>query len=320
MGLGLLLIPTLGGYWLLTRLYYTRYGVLRDSGYHVLFKSAIAGCSLFVVSRLAVIFFLNPLFPYIGKIWKYCVPFDYSGTVTLSYLWEAVWQRDSWLDIIHRFIHLYAEKSTGKTPKETLIFPRYHQLTAVRALIAATKAKGPGHNYLIQHSAGAGKTNTISYLAHQLASVHDDDDRPIFNSVVVVSDRRNLDKQLQDTIYQVEHKQGVVAKIDDDRNSSDLADELNKGTKIIITTLQKFSFLMDKVQDLSARKFAVIVDEAHSSQGGHAAGYLRNVLGSTPSTKTKTRPTRHQRARTTRPVCHSRLSNTDRRRKIPDRI
>ena len=204
-----------------------------------------------------------------------------------GYLWEEVWQRDSWLDIIHRFIHLYTEKSTDKTTKETLIFPRYHQLTAVRALIADTKDKGTGRNYLVQHSAGSGKTNTISYLAHQLASIHDAEDRPIFNSVVVVSDRRNLDKQLQDTIYQVEHKQGVVAKIDDDRNSSDLADELNRGTKIIITTLQKFSFLMDKVQDLSARKFAVIVDEAHSSQGGRTAGHLRSVLGSTPLDQTE---------------------------------
>ena len=206
---------------------------------------------------------------------------SYQTGYKTGYLWEEVWQRAGWLDIIHRFIHLYTEKS-NKTTKETLIFPRYHQLTAVRALIANTKDKGTGHNYLIQHSAGSGKTNTISYLAHQLASVHDAEDRPIFNSVVVVSDRRNLDKQLQDTIYQVEHKQGVVAKIDDNRNSSDLADELNKGTKIIITTLQKFSFLLDKVQDLSARKFAVIVDEAHSSQGGRSAGHLRSALGSTP--------------------------------------
>ena len=99
-----------------------------------------------------------------------------------------------------------------------------------------------GHNYLIQHSAGSGKTNTISWLAHQLASIHDDADAPIFNSVVVVSDRRNLDKQLQDNIYQIEHKQGVVVKIDEDRNSSDLADELNKGTKIIITTLAEIFF------------------------------------------------------------------------------
>lgn len=203
-----------------------------------------------------------------------------------GYLWEEIWQRDTWLDIIHRFIHLQVEKTTdvasGKTTTaETLIFPRYHQLAAVRDLLADTRAKGAGHNYLIQHSAGSGKTNTISWLAHQLASTHDRADRPIFDSVVVVSDRRNLDKQLQDNIYQIEHKQGVVAKIDEDRNSRDLADELNKGTKIIITTLQKFSFLLDKVRDLSHRNFAVIVDEAHSSQGGQSAGNLRKALGGT---------------------------------------
>lgn len=203
-----------------------------------------------------------------------------------GYLWEEIWQRDPWLDIIHRFIHLQVEKTTdvasGKTtPTETLIFPRYHQLAAVRDLLADTRAKGVGHNYLIQHSAGSGKTNTISWLAHQLASTHDPADRPRFDSVVVVSDRRNLDKQLQDNIYQIEHKQGVVAKIDEDRNSHDLADELNKGTKVIITTLQKFSFLLDKVRDLSHRNFAVIVDEAHSSQGGQSAGNLRKALGGT---------------------------------------
>ena len=209
---------------------------------------------------------------------------QYQTGYKTGYLWEDIWQRDSWLDIIHRFIHLHVEKSTDvttrkTTTRETLIFPRYHQLTAVRNLIAGTRAKGMGHNYLIQHSAGSGKTNTISWLAHQLASIHDDADAPIFNSVVVVSDRRNLDKQLQDNIYQIEHKQGVVVKIDEDRNSSDLADELNKGTKIIITTLQKFSFLMGKVEDLSDRTFAVIVDEAHSSQGGRSASNLRGVLG-----------------------------------------
>ncbi len=209
-----------------------------------------------------------------------------------GYLWEEVWQRDRWLDIIHRFIHLQVEKitdiGTGKaTTTETLIFPRYHQLKAVRNLIADTRAKGVGHNYLIQHSAGSGKTNTISWLAHQLASVHDASDHPIFNSVVVISDRRNLDKQLQDNIYQIEHKRGVVVKIDEDRNSSDLADELNKGTKIIITTLQKFSFLLDKVKDLSDRTFAVIVDEAHSSQGGRSASNLRRVLGGLDGAETE---------------------------------
>jgi len=201
-----------------------------------------------------------------------------------GYLWEQVWQRDSWLDIIHRFINVQVEEirdpATGKkSKKETLIFPRYHQLTATRKMLAATRDKGVGKNYLIQHSAGSGKTNTISWTAHQLASLHDDQDNSIYNSVVVISDRRNLDKQLQDNIYQMEHKEGVVAKIDEDKHSSDLADELNKGTKIIITTLQKFSFLMGKVKDLSDKRFAVIVDEAHSSQSGRGAGNLRGVLG-----------------------------------------
>ena len=201
-----------------------------------------------------------------------------------GYLWEEVWQRDSWLDIIHRFIHLQSEETrdlaSGKIKnKETLIFPRYHQLVATRKLLEATKKAGAGNNYLIQHSAGSGKTNTISWTAHQLASLHDADNIPIYSSVIVVSDRRNLDKQLQDSIYQIEHKHGVVAKIDEDKHSSDLADELNKGTKIIITTLQKFSFLMGKVKDLSSKRFAVIVDEAHSSQSGKSAGNLRGILG-----------------------------------------
>ena len=212
---------------------------------------------------------------------------NYQTGYKTGYLWERVWERDNWLDIIHRFIHLQISEEqnsdTGKTTKkETLIFPRFHQWDAVCKLLADTKACGAGKNYLIQHSAGSGKTNTISWTAHQLASLHGADNQPIFNSVVVISDRRNLDKQLQDNIYQIEHKQGVVVKIDEDRNSSDLADALNKGAKIIITTLQKFSFLMDKVQDLSHKKFAVIVDEAHSSQGSKHTGNLTKALGAIP--------------------------------------
>lgn len=215
----------------------------------------------------------------------------YSTGYKTGYLWEEVWQRDSWLDIIHRFIHLQTEETrdytTGKKrTKETLIFPRYHQLAATRKLLAATLANGSGDNYLIQHSAGSGKTNTISWSAHQLASLHGANNKPIFNSVVVISDRRNLDKQLQDNIYQIEHKQGVVAKIDEDKHASDLAKELNAGTKIIITTLQKFSFLMGQVKDLSSKNFAVIVDEAHSSQSGRSAGNLRGVLGGALGDKT----------------------------------
>lgn len=209
---------------------------------------------------------------------------NYQTGYKTGYLWEEVWQRDSWLDIIHRFIHLQIEEtrevSTGKKiKKETLIFPRYHQLIATRKLLKATKDNGVGNNYLIQHSAGSGKTNTISWTAHQLSSLHDTANKSIYSSVIVVSDRRNLDKQLQDSIYQIDHKHGVVAKIDEDKHSSDLADELNKGTKIIITTLQKFSFLMGKVKNLSNKNFGVIIDEAHSSQSGKSAGNLRGVLG-----------------------------------------
>ncbi len=209
---------------------------------------------------------------------------DHKTGYKTGYLWEEIWQRDSWLDIIQRFIHLQVEETrdieTGKKKrKETLIFPRYHQLDATRKLLAATRSTGVGQNYLIQHSAGSGKTNTISWTAHQLASLHDENDQPIFNTVVVISDRRNLDKQLQDNIYQIEHKRGMVEKIDEDKSSKDLADALNAGVKIIITTLQKFSFILDKVNDFGGRRFAVIVDEAHSSQSGRSAANLRVVLG-----------------------------------------
>jgi len=170
------------------------------------------------------------------------------------------------------------EKTIGgkKIRKETMIFPRYHQLVAVRNLEAAAKQSGPGNNYLIQHSAGSGKSNSIAWIAHRLASLHDSQDRKIFDSVIVITDRRVLDRQLQDTIYQFDHKQGVVQKIDED--SEQLAQALKSGTPIIITTLQKFPFVTEKVGDLPDRKYAVIVDEAHSSQSGEAATELKGVL------------------------------------------
>lgn len=204
-----------------------------------------------------------------------------------AYLWEKIWQRDSWLDIVHRFIHLQRKEekdnTTGKIRvRETMVFPRYHQLDAVRQLVQVTRTEGVGLSRLIQHSAGSGKTNTISWAAHQLASLHDADNKPAFNSVIVISDRRNLDKQLQDNVYSIEHKQGVVEKIDDGKHASDLAEALNKGVKIIITTLQKFSFLLDKVNDFSNKTFAVIVDEAHSSTGSKHTGNLKKALGSVP--------------------------------------
>ena len=134
-----------------------------------------------------------------------------------AYLWEEVWARDSWLDILERFIHLEKleeEADDVRAPKESIIFPRFHQLGATRALVAHAREHGPGHNYLIEHSAGSGKSNTIAWLAYHLSSLHGSDDTPIFDSTIVITDRRVLDKQLQDTIYQFEHKAGVVQPIE----------------------------------------------------------------------------------------------------------
>ena len=200
-----------------------------------------------------------------------------NGNYRTSYLWDEVLSKDSLLDIIHRFIHLQKKPDdTGKV-RERIIFPRYHQLDVVRKLISNVKKNGTGNNYLIQHSAGSGKSNSIAWLAHHLQNLHNNNNKIIFNSIIVVTDRLVLDKQLQDTIYQFEHVDGVVVKIDN--NSTQLADALNTGKKIIITTLQKFPFVVEKVKDLSGKCFAVIVDEAHSSQTGEAARKLKAVIG-----------------------------------------
>ncbi len=208
-------------------------------------------------------------------------PPDPTGHRT-RYLWEELWARDAWLDILARFIHVIPGEGATKQAKlraGTVIFPRYHQWDAVRRLEATARAEGPGHSYLVQHSAGSGKSNTIAWLAHRLMSLHGADDRPVFDKVVVITDRVILDRQLQETIYQFEHATGVVARIDQD--SGQLADML-KGEqgRIVITTLQKFPFILDKVAELGKRRFAVIVDEAHSSQTGEAAKGLREALGS----------------------------------------
>ena len=221
-------------------------------------------------------------------------PPDAAGQqVRTAYLWREVWQRDSWLDILARFIHLQVEEKKGddgrRIRKETMVFPRYHQWQAVRALEAAAKAEGPGQNYLVEHSAGSGKSNTIAWLAHRLASLHDAADAKVFDSVIVITDRRVLDRQLQDTIYQFEHRQGVVQKIDDD--SRQLAEALTGGVPIIISTLQKFPFVTRQLLKmneergasgdglLATRRCAVIIDEAHSSQSGESATDLKEVLG-----------------------------------------
>jgi len=197
------------------------------------------------------------------------------------YLWEEILAPDSLLDILFRFVFIKKDDildSNGETvgERKMLIFPRFHQLDAVRKLEADVKKRLVGHNYLIQHSAGSGKTNSISWLAHRLAKLHDEEDESIFSSVIVITDRRVLDKQLQDAVYQLEHKAGMVERINKD--STQLADAINNETRIIITTLQKFPFIMEKVSGLDRKKYAVIIDEAHSSQGGKASTALTNIL------------------------------------------
>ncbi|CAG0973651.1 Type I restriction enzyme EcoR124II R protein [Methanosarcinales archaeon] len=196
-----------------------------------------------------------------------------------SYLWEYIWEKDSWMDILSRFLHLQVEeyKFEGKIFKqESILFPRHHQLDVVRKLEDDARTNGPGKNYLIEHSVGSGKSNSIAWLAYRLSSLHDKNDKRVFDSVIVVTDRLVLDQQLQNTIYQFEHKQGVVQKID--KNSNQLAEALGSGTNIIITTLQKFPFIIEKIGQIPARNYAVIVDEAHSSQSGEAAKKLKEVL------------------------------------------
>ena len=194
-----------------------------------------------------------------------------------AYLWERVWSRDAWMDIMARFIHI-EKPSRGSKARPKVIFPRFHQWDAVRCLESDARQAGAGKNYLVQHSAGSGKSNSIAWLAHRFSSLHDADDRKVFDKVVVITDRLILDRQLQDTISQFEHAIGVVQRID--KSSSQLAAALEgEQARIIVTTLQKFPFLFDKISSLPERTYAVIVDEAHSSQTGEAAKELRRLLG-----------------------------------------
>lgn len=198
-----------------------------------------------------------------------------------SYMWENVLQKDSLLDIIQKFISLEVktEKKNGRNiTKKRLIFPRYHQLDVVRKLIADVRENGSGNNYLIQHSAGSGKSNSIAWTAYRLASLHNDENEPIFTSVVIVTDRRNLDAQLQETITGFDHTLGSVCAIDEKKSSKDLRNALNDGKRIIVTTLQKFPVIYEEVYDTTNKRFAIIVDEAHSSQTGSSAMKLKSAL------------------------------------------
>lgn len=206
-----------------------------------------------------------------------------------EYLWEQVFQKESMMDILQKFIHLQitedkklmADGSEKITKKKTLIFPRYHQLDVVRKLLDDVKANGAGKSYLIQHSAGSGKSNSIAWTAYRLASLHDQDNKAVFSSVVVVTDRTVLDAQLQDTISGFDHTLGAVEAIGEDKNSKDLRDALNNGVRIIVTTLQKFPVIYQEVDKVAGRNYAIIVDEAHSSQTGNSALKLKTALADT---------------------------------------
>src|SRR5213593_348966 len=207
------------------------------------------------------------------------VPPTRKGYAT-DYLWEETWARDSVLDLLRQFIHEVEEEDEKgrKTGKRFLIFPRYQQLDCVRRLVAHARPQGAGQRYLIQHSAGSGKSFTIAWLAHQLATLHDADDRRVFDSIVVITDRRVLDRQLQTTMRQFEQTLGVVENID--TTSRQLKEALESGKTIIVTTLQKFPVIAKEIGELPGKRFAVIVDEAHSSQSGESTKSLKAVLAS----------------------------------------
>ena len=190
-----------------------------------------------------------------------------------AYLWENVLRKESALDIIQKFIHCKDNK--------VLIFPRYHQLDVVRKLIADVRQNGTGKNYLIQHSAGSGKSNSIAWTAYRLASLHDENNKPVFASVIIVTDRTVLDRQLQETISSFDHTLGTVETIGEGKSSKDLRDAINGGSRIIVTTLQKFPVIYSEVDNTKGKGFAIIVDEAHSSQTGSSAIKLKTALADT---------------------------------------
>lgn len=216
-------------------------------------------------------------------------PQSQDGDYVTSYLWKTVLQKDSFLDILQKFISYQKETKKTVMPDgrtrtdvtEKIIFPRYHQLDVVRKLIGHTRRNGPGHNYLVQHSAGSGKSNSIAWTAYRLASLHDAENKAVFSSVIIVTDRKVLDSQLQDTINGFDHTLGSVVLIDEKKTSKDLLKAVQDGKRIIVTTLQKFPVIYELVGDTTGKAFAVIVDEAHSSQTGQSAMKLKMALADT---------------------------------------
>lgn len=213
-------------------------------------------------------------------------PKNPTGSYVTSYFWEEVLHKDSLLDILQKFIsyektetkETKPDGSTHKKIDEKVIFPRYHQLDVVRELVKHVRENGSGHNYLIQHSAGSGKSNSIAWAAYRMASLHDSNNEAIFNSVIIVTDRRVLDQQLQATVSSFDHTLGSVVTIDDKKNSGDLRNAINDGKRIIVTTLQKFPVIYNEIESAVGKRYAIIVDEAHSSQTGQSALKLKAAL------------------------------------------
>ena len=205
---------------------------------------------------------------------------------SVSYMWEDILKKDTVIDLISRFILVEetekVDKVTGKVKKsERIIFPRYHQLDVIREILADVRVNLTSQNYLIQHSAGSGKTNSIAWLAHRLSSLHDSNDNNIFDNIIIVTDKVVIDRQLQEAIKNIQHKSGVIRVMDDKCTSKDLAKAITGNTKIIATTIQKFPFIVDSVSGLKDKKFAVIIDEAHSSTSGKEMSAVTKVLGAT---------------------------------------
>lgn len=202
------------------------------------------------------------------------------GKYKTHYLWENIWSKDNILELVGSFSQLYTEEfedEHGRQKKETkLIFPRYHQFDTVQRLIADARENGPGKNYLVQHSAGSGKSNTIAWAAHRLSELHNDDNKSVFDGVIVLTDRKILDRQLSQTVESFAQVRGVVKHIDE--GGAQLKKALEDGTRVIISTLQKFPVIVDAIDHIQGKKFAVIVDEAHSSQSGESAADVRQVL------------------------------------------
>jgi len=210
-------------------------------------------------------------------------PMDEEGKHKTWYLWEEVWAPDSWLELMHHFVHVFKEYYEDSEGKEHAVwkqaFPRYHQRKTVDELVSASRADGPGKNYLIHHSAGSGKSMTIAWTAYRLAELFDEQNEPMFGSVIVLTDRKVLNKQLGETVKAFEQHRGMLAQIGEGRTSQDLARALESGAKIITTTIHKFGVIKDTIGRLPAKTFALIVDEAHSSQSGEMRRSVQEVVG-----------------------------------------